>query len=190
MMHEQFTLLGALIAVCYAASIGSILWWMLHVPNVGDVEQEVKRVIRAHSRTSRIVVPVQGDVVSDRIVALASQMAKFRGASMDVLYVIEVPYTLPINAGMEDQEKLAESAFSRAAKIADRYDVRITRRVERARQAGPGIVEYARQNNADLLLMGDIPKNSRRGGTRFARSVEYVFENAPCEVIIDRPQPE
>jgi len=32
--------------------------------------------------------------------------------------------------------------------------------------------------------------NTNRRGTRFARSVEYVFEHAPCEVIIDRPQME
>lgn len=189
MIADQLTVLGAVIAVAYVSSIGSILWWMLHVPKVGDVEQEVRRVIRVQSRSARIVVPVQGDVLSDRIVALASQMAKFRGAAMDVLYVIEVPLTLPINAEMGDHERMAQEAFVRAAKIADRYDVKITRRVERARQAGPGIVHYVRQNHADLLLIGDVPRNGR-GGTRFARSVEYVFENAPCEVIIDRPQPD
>lgn len=189
MVVEQVSVLGALIAAVYVSTIGSILWWMLHVPREGDVEQQVKRVIRTHSRSARIVVPVQGDVMSDRIVALASQMAKFRGAAMDVVYVIEVPYTLPINAAMTDQERTAHDVFVRAAKIADRYDVKITKRIERARQAGPGIVQYVQQNNADLLLIGDVARNGR-GGTRFARSVEYVFENAPCEVIIDRPQPE
>jgi nucleotide-binding universal stress UspA family protein len=58
--------------------------------------------------------------------------------------------------------------------------------MEPARYAGPSIVQYARENNADLLLMGDIPNPNRRG-TRYARSVEYVFEHAPCEVLIDRP---
>jgi nucleotide-binding universal stress UspA family protein len=108
---------------------------------------------------------------------------------MDVLYVIEVPLTLPITAGMENQEKQAREAFARAARIANKYDVKINQHIERARQAGPGIVQYARQNNADLLLMGDVPKQNRRG-TRYARSVEYVFENAPCDVIIHRPQME
>jgi nucleotide-binding universal stress UspA family protein len=74
----------------------------------------------------------------------------------------------------------------RAAKIAQKYDVKINRRMQPARQAGPSIVQYARDNNADLLLMGDVAKSNRRG-TRYARSVEYVFEHAPCEVIIDRP---
>jgi nucleotide-binding universal stress UspA family protein len=188
-VHDQASVIGAVVALVYATTISSILWWMLHVPRAGDVEQHVKRVTREASRFARILVPVQGDVLSDRLVALGSQMSKYRGATMDVLYVIEVPLTLPITAGMEDQDKQAHEAFARAAKIANKYDVKINQHIERARQAGPGIVQYARQNNADLLLMGDVPKHNRRG-TRYARSVEYVFENAPCDVIIHRPQME
>jgi nucleotide-binding universal stress UspA family protein len=188
-VHEQASVVGAVIALVYVGTISSILWWMLHIPRAGDVEQQVKRVTREASRFARILVPVQGDVLSDRLVALGSQMSKYRGATMDVLYVIEVPLTLPITAGMEDQEKQAREAFARATKIANKYDVKISQHVERARQAGPGIVQYARQNHADLLLMGDVPKHNRRG-TRNARLVEYVFENAPCDVIIHRPQME
>ncbi len=105
---------------------------------------------------------------------------------MDVLYVVEVPLQLPLDAVSGDEERQALDAFARAGKIARRYDVKINRRTQRARQAGPTIVQYARDNNVDLLMMGDVPKSNRRG-TRYARSVEYVFENAPCEVIIDRP---
>jgi nucleotide-binding universal stress UspA family protein len=189
MIHEAASVVGVVVAVVYASTIGSILWWMLHVPSVEDVEVHAKRIERLTTRFARIVVPVQGDVLSDKLVALASQMARFRGASMDVLYVIEVPYTLPITARMDDQEKAAQQAFARAEKIAARHDVKINRQLERSRHAGPAIVQYVRQNNADLLLMADVPKSNRRG-TKFARSIEYVFENAPCEVIIDRPQME
>jgi nucleotide-binding universal stress UspA family protein len=188
-VHEQASVIGAVIALIYVGTISSILWWMLHIPRAGDVEQHVRRVTREASRFARILVPVQGDVLSDRLVALGSQMSKYRGATMDVLYVIEVPLTLPITAGMEDQERQAREAFARATKIANKYDVKISQHIERARQAGPGIVQYARHNHADLLLMGDVPKHNRRG-TRYARSVEYVFENAPCDVIIHRPQME
>jgi nucleotide-binding universal stress UspA family protein len=177
---------GGIIALVYVSIITGIIWWMLHVPKAGDVGQHVNRIQREAGRFARIVVPVQGDVVSDRLVALASQMAKYRGARMDVLYVIEVPLSFPIDAVSEEQQRFAEETFSRAAKIAERYDVKISKRVQRARQAGPSIVQYARDNGADLLLMGDVPKQNHRG-TRYARSVEYVFENAPCEVIIDRP---
>lgn len=178
--------LGFAIALVYVTVIGSILWWMLHVPKVGDVGQQVNRVTREAGRFQRIVVPIQGDVFSGRLVALASQMAKFRGARMDVIYVVEVPLQFPIDAVSEEQQRQADEAFLRAEKIARQYDVRVNKHLHRARQAGPTIVQYVRDTKADLLLMGDAPKQNRRG-TRYARSVEYVFENAPCEVIIDRP---
>jgi nucleotide-binding universal stress UspA family protein len=183
---EQVSVLGAILALVYATTISSILWWMLHIPKVGGIEQQLGRIQREAARFARIVVPIQGEVVSDRLVALASQMAKYRGAVMDVVYVIEVPLHLPIDAVTEEQQRTADEAFAKAARIAGRYDVKISRHVQRARQAGPSIVEYARDNGADFVLMGDILKTNRRG-TRYARSVEYVFENAPCEVIIDRP---
>lgn len=186
MIDQQVTILGAAIAVVYASTISSIIWWMLHVPKAGDVEQHVKRMVRESTKFKRILVPVQGDVLSDRLVALASQMAKFRGARMDVLYVIEVPLTLPISAEMSLQHELADDAFSRAEKIANRYDVQISKHIERARHAGPSIVQYAQGNNVDLLLMADVPKTNHRG-TQLARTVAYVFENAPCEVLLDRP---
>lgn len=178
--------LGFVVASVYVVTIGSILWWMLHVPKVGDVGQQASRVTREAGRFQRIVVPIQGDVFSARLVALASQMAKFRGARLDVIYVVEVPLQFPIDAVSEEQQHQADEAFLRAEKIAAQYDVRINKKMHRARQAGPTIVQYVETTQADLLLMGDAPKQNRRG-TRYARSVEYVFENAPCEVIIDRP---
>lgn len=187
MIHEAATPLGAVVAAVYAGSIGSILWWMLHPPQAQGVAQVAKRVTREESRFSRILVPIQGDDLSNRLVNLGSQMAKYRGASMDVLYVIEVPLTLPISADMGNHDELASKAFAQASKIAQRYGVKINQHVERARQAGPGIVQYARQNEVDLLLMGDVPKSNRRG-TKYARTVEYVFENAACDVIIHRPE--
>lgn len=186
MIEESVTVIGALIALVYVSVIGSILWWMLHVPGIGDIESHVSRIKREQERFARIVVPVQGDALSDRLVALASQMAKYRGATMDVLYVVEVPLTLPLDAVGPQQLEVAEQTFARAARIAHKYDVKINKRMQIARHAGPSIVDYASEHSADFVMMSDVPKSNRRG-TRYARSVEYVFEHAPCEVIIDRP---
>lgn len=185
-MQEGASVIGAAIALLYVCSISSILWWMLHLPQEGGIEQHVGRVHRESGRAARIVVPILGEFVSLHLVALAAQMAKFRGASMDVLYVVEVPLQLPLDAISAREQERAAVAFAQAAKIARRYDVVVNRRLEPARQAGPTIVHYARDNDVDVLLMADIPKGNRRG-TRYARSVEYVLENAPCEVIIRRP---
>jgi nucleotide-binding universal stress UspA family protein len=184
--EQGISAIGAIVGIVYVVCIVSILWWMLHLPQAGGIEQQVKRVHREAGRFSRIVVPILGDFVSLHLVALASQMAKYRGASMDVVYVVEVPLQLPLDAVSQTEMERAEQSFEQAERIASRYDVQVNRHLERARQAGPTIVQYARENDVDVLLMGAVPKTNRRG-TRYARSVEYVLENAPCEVIIRRP---
>ncbi|MGH2448880.1 MAG: universal stress protein [Chloroflexota bacterium] len=186
MIEQDLSALGGIIAVVYLSTVGSIIWWMLHIPRAGGLEQHVQRIEREATRYARILVPVQGDILSDRLIALASQMAKYRHAEIDVIYVIEVPLQLPISADLGPVETEATEAFTKARKIARVNGVTINSHIERARQAGPAIVRYALQSRCDLLLMGDVPRGNRRG-TRFAKSVEYVFENAPCEVILARP---
>ncbi|HZT95471.1 MAG TPA: universal stress protein [Chloroflexota bacterium] len=179
---------GIVLGCAYVLTIGSILWWMLRIPAAGGPEQKVARVVREATSYARILVPVQGGALSDRMVALACQMAKYRHAQITLLYVVEVPLTLPGNASMPDDERQAAEAFKRATGIADRYGVKMITALFKTRQAGPGIVQTIRGGGYDVVLMGDVPRRAR-GGTEFARSVEYVHEHAPSEVIIYRPSP-
>ncbi len=179
---------GILLGCTYAVVISSIVWWMLHVPEAGGAEQKVARVVREAASYARILVPVQGGSLSDRMVALACQMAKYRHAQITLLYVIEVPLTLPGNASMPDDERRAAEAFKRATGIAERYGVKMITSLFKTRQAGPGIVQTVNAGRYDVVLMGDVPRRAR-GGTEFARSVEYVHEHASSEVIIYRPAP-
>lgn len=180
-------LIGLVTGCVYIVTLASILWWMLHVPPAGGTEQKVGRVIREAVAYARILVPVQGNALSHRMMALGCQMAKYRDAELTILYVIEVPLTLPANATMVDDEQRAQEAFKLAARIADRYNVKLKTGILKARQAGPGIVQAAQAGQFDVILMGDLPRQAG-SGTQFARSTEYVFEHAHPEVIIDRPQ--
>ena len=181
----HLTIIGAIIAVAFVASRAVIILWMLHVPEQTPTSLRVAKAVRQTTRANRILVPVQGTALSDRMVALGSQMAKARGAQIEVFYVIEVPWTLPLNAHLTDAENVAREELERATRIAERYDVRLETHVLNAREAGRAIVEEATTTGADIILMGDVPQP--RGGTRFSDTTSYVFLHAPCEVIIDRP---
>jgi len=180
---------GIVLGAAYVVIISSILWWMLHIPEAGGTEQKVARAVREAAQFARILVPVQGGALSDKMVVFGCQMAKYRHAELTLLYVVEVPLTLPSHASMPEDERRAQEAFTRATRIADRYGVRIRTEIFKTRQAGPGIVQTVRNGRYDVVLMGDIPKRSR-GGTEFARTVEYVFEHSQAEVLIYRPAPE
>jgi K+-sensing histidine kinase KdpD len=177
--------IGIVLGCVYIAIIVGILSWMLHVPEAGGTEQKVARAVREAASYARILVPVQGEIMSDKMVVLACQMAKYRHAEITLVFVIEVPLTLPSGASMPRDEEQAASAFARATKIADRYGVEMRTEVLKTRQAGPGVVTFARNGRFDVVLMGDVLRRAR-GGTEFAKMVEYVYEHAPSEVLIYR----
>ena len=58
-------------------------------------------------------------------------------------------------------------------------------KVNVARQAGHRIVEIAREENADLIVMG-ISHQNRPNESPLGRVAEHVVRNAHCEVVIDR----
>ena len=180
---------GVVLGCIYVVTISSILIWMLRIPAAGGAEQKVARAVRESAAFARILLPVQGGRLSDRMVALACQMAKYRHAEISLIYVIEVPLTLPNDASMPADEKQASDVFKRAKAIADRFNVVMQTQIYKTRQAGPGVVQFIRQGRFDVVLMGDVPRRTR-GGTEFARTVEYVHEHAPSEVLIYRPAPE
>ena len=179
------TVAGAFIAVVFLIAIVGVIGWMLHLPEETPTTLRVARAVRHAERANRILVPVQGTALSDRMVALGAQMAKARDAQMEVYYVIVIPWTLPIDADLPKAEAIAKDELERASRIATRYGVPIETSVAHVREPGPAIVDEALRTGADIILMGDIPE--RPGETRFSATTNYVFSHAPCEVILDRP---
>ena len=185
MEPAHVTLIGAILAFLLVASIVSLIGWMLRLPEQTATTRQVAKAIRLTQHANRILVPVQGMALSDRLIALGSQMAKARQATMEVFYVIEVPWTLPLDAHLTGPEETAQVELERAQRIADRFGVDLETRIVNVREPGPAIVKEAVDTSADIVLMSDIPE--RRGTTRFSQTTNYVFAHAACEVLLDRP---
>ncbi len=123
-------------------------------------------------------------MATDRIVALAAQMTRQRNGNIEVLAVIEVPFTLPLNAHVEQDEKLALEALNRAESVATSIAVRINKRILKARNAGLAIVREAEEKGIDLILIANTPVRVRGNIQQIDPTVEYVMRNAPCEVLV------
>jgi APA family basic amino acid/polyamine antiporter len=156
-----------------------------------------------------ILVPVFGTKLDDDIVATAGRLAAAeqeeakRGEEptrLDLVYVIEVPLTLPLDAKLPDEiEEGAERALKRAGDVAEEYeDVRVSAEVVRARGVGAGIVEAARRCDAEAIVIGGEPPTKIRGGAKFGgigaakpaeigAATEYVLKKAPCRVLLTAP---
>jgi APA family basic amino acid/polyamine antiporter len=157
---------------------------------------------------SNILVPVFGTKFDDDIVATAGRLAAAEVDSksdagisrMDVVYVIEVPLTLPLDAKLpKEREEKARRALERAREVGEEYeDVEVRTDVIRARKVGAGILEAARRGNAEAIVIGGEPPTKIRGGgvlggigaakpAEIGAATEYVLKKAPCRVLLTAP---
>ncbi|MFL5873822.1 MAG: amino acid permease [Solirubrobacterales bacterium] len=157
---------------------------------------------------SNILVPVFGTKLDDDIVATAGRLAAAEAGTpkgghdsrLDVVYVIEVPLTLPLDAKLpKEREEQARRALARAREVGEEYeDVEVVTDVIRARKVGAGILEAARRSNSEAIVIGGEPPTKIRGGGVFGgigaakpeeigAATEYVLKKAPCKVLLTAP---
>jgi APA family basic amino acid/polyamine antiporter len=155
-----------------------------------------------------ILVPVFGTKFDDDIVATAGRLAAAETESSDgagdsrleVVYVIEVPLTLPLDAKLpSEREDEARRALERAREVGEEYeDVEVGTEVIRARKVGAGILEAARRSGAEAIVIGGEPPTKIRGGAmiggigaakpaEIGAATEYVLKKAPCRVLLTAP---
>jgi nucleotide-binding universal stress UspA family protein len=182
----HITLLGAALAAIFSTAMFTIIWWMLHPPP--QVSLSVAKAKIAISALKKIIVPTTGTSYSESAVELACRLGLQQKAEIIATYVIEVPFTLPLNAAMGKAEAIAKEAMARAEAIVKHHNLSVKPKIERARQVGEGIVRLAKEEEADLIVIGIRPVAGSPEKI-IGRTSETVLRRAPCEVIIDqRPE--
>jgi len=133
----------------------------------------------------RIVVPVRGELESERAVRVACGLAADRGASIAAVAVVEVPPLLPLDAHMVEEEEDARKALHRAQAIADSFGVALTGRMLRAREAATAIVPQAESLNAEVVVLGAERRlNGVRRAPVFGKTAGAVLKDSPCRVVL------
>lgn len=151
-------------------------------PGFGPDRAQRAAMVTEEMVFSKILVPTTGAGLSDRMVTLACKLARPDAAEVEVVYVVEVPLRLPATADMPEEVALAGEVLVGAEVIGRAHNVRVRGRVMKSRFAGKAIVDVAEQQGADLIILA--APEQRHG--EWARISEYVFRNAPCDVITER----
>ncbi|HUI44331.1 MAG TPA: universal stress protein [Terriglobia bacterium] len=133
---------------------------------------------------SLVIVAVRDPDHVDDLVKLACQMAKGMAAELLVLNVVEVAPALPLDADAEILDRGGKDAIQRAAQVAwDAFGMKARTRLVRARDAGPTILDEAKEQNADLLVLGYHGRHGL-GEILLGSCVQHVAAHAPCRVIL------
>ena len=155
-----------------------------------------------------ILVPVFGTKLDDDIVSTAGRLAaaeqedrgEVDGARLALIYVVEVPLAVPLEAELPaERESEARRALERARQVGEEYeDVEVSTEVIRARDVGAGIVDAARRSAAEAIVIGGEPPSRIRGGAtlggigaarpaEIGAATQYVLKKAPCQVLLTAP---
>lgn len=182
-MSSAASPLGALIAVVLAGCIFATIWWMLHPPT--NLVQRMAR--KAESDLERLIgsilVVFAAEIDSAHMMALAARLARGERSELLALYIIEVPFTLPPDARMPGEERAALDALGAAESMAMRSGVSIRTEIVKARQARQAVLEVAKREKAQLIVMGSY-REGKYTGAPLGRDIELIAANAKCDVLI------
>ena len=153
-----------------------------------------------------ILVPVFGTNLDDDIVGTAGRLADAverpgkLAPRLEVVYVLDLPLTVPLDSPPPpDRAAAANAALERAKQVGEEYEtVEVHLSVVRARSVGGGIVAAARDRGVEMIVMGAEPPTRIRGGAvlggiggsrpaEIGPVTEYVLRRAPCRVLVTAP---
>jgi nucleotide-binding universal stress UspA family protein len=134
----------------------------------------------------RAVIALSGGRTDRDMVALAVQLARPAKAELVGVHVVEIDWTLPLDADVASQSEEAQRVLDIAEATAEAERYQLEPVLLQARDVGAAIVDEAVERDADVIICG-LPFRRRFGG-EFAvgRTIPYVLRNAPCTVWVVR----
>ena len=194
---------GVALYLVYRTTQGKSVLRRVYVP------EAALRGERHEAEYGSILVPLSGSPLDDDIIQTAGRLAaeedaeafeKDKGATIEALWIFEVPMSLPIDAALPDaQLKQARAALARAKAVGEEYEgVEVATATVRARRAGQAIVDEAKRRGVQAVVLAAEEPSKIRGGALLGgrggplddfvgESTKYVLSKAPCQVILTAP---
>jgi nucleotide-binding universal stress UspA family protein len=139
----------------------------------------------------RAVIALNGGPSDARIVRLVAEHAARIKAELIAIHVVEIDWTLPLDADIAGRSEEVQRVLDTAEEIAEDFKLTMEPVLLQARDVGAAIVDEASERAADLLVVG-LPYRKRFGGEfAIGRTIPYILQNAPCTVwVVREPMPE
>jgi K+-sensing histidine kinase KdpD len=153
-------------------------------------ETETSKSAPTVGATGDIAVIVEGKKLDNELVRLACYMAKKAKCKVHLVHIIEVPRTLPLKAVLTKESENADKLLTEALMIADASGCDAVAEVVQARDAGPAIVDEAKDHACGLIMLG-LVRDTSKVHSELGKTVPYVLSNASCRVwVVQDPSKE
>ena len=136
----------------------------------------------------KAVLALNGGPTDELVVHLGCQLAKPANAELVAVHVVEVDWRHELSESMTQQSEAASAVLDMAEGIAERYKVKLSADLLQAREVAAALVDESIELAADAIVIG-LPYRTRFGGDfALGGTIPYIFQNAPCQVIVVREQ--
>jgi nucleotide-binding universal stress UspA family protein len=143
-------------------------------------------VLESHIAYRRAVLGLNGGTADPLVLQLAIELARKDATELIALHVVEVDWRHDLDEEIPGSRELASAVLDRAEVAAERARLKVRTELLQARDVGAALVDEAISLDADLMLLG-LPYRTRLGGDfAIGRTIPYVFQNAPCRVLVVR----
>ena len=134
----------------------------------------------------KAVLGLNGASTDGLVVHLGCQLARQNNAELVAVHVIEVDWSHELSDELTIENEAASAILDLAEGIAEHYRVKLSGDLLQAREVAAALVDEAVELQADAIIVG-LPYRKRLGGDfAIGDTIPYVFQNAPCQVIVAR----
>jgi len=174
---------GILLGLSFIALTGGVFFWMFRLP-----PPPPRMAARGHGpveASPRILVPIVDAITSARAVELACRLRNGQKADLVLVYVVEVPDTLSLDAVMPDSDNIGREALEMGRVIARRYGYNTRTYIVHHRHTAHGILQVANEENVDAIVLCDGVEKSPVSRAWDKMEAE-ILRRAHCEVFLDK----
>ncbi|HAT46556.1 MAG TPA: hypothetical protein DCS90_15760 [Ktedonobacter sp.] len=163
---------------------------ILHVGHTKAKDEEGTRKTVSHQAvTGDIAIIIDGKSLDSELVRLASLLASHGRCNIHLIHFIEVPRTLPLRAGLPEENEKADKLLAEALAITGRAGCHAVAEVVQVRDVGLAIIEEARDREWSLIILGEVRDVHHREHCDRDTMIPYVLAHAPCRVWVVQDPP-
>jgi nucleotide-binding universal stress UspA family protein len=134
----------------------------------------------------RAVLALNGSTTDPLVVKSGVEMARAHATELVALHVVEVDWRHDLDDELPGSREFASTVLDLAEGAIEKARLKMQTELLQARDVGAALVDEAVALDADVIILG-LPYRKRRGGDfAMGSTIPYVFQNAPCSVLVIR----
>lgn len=152
---------------------------------VGQIKMEKIRIPAYRPIQIKHILAAPRSMTETETLQTAFQLASVHKAKVTVVYILEVPYSLPMDAALPKGEQMGEAALQRAEAIGREFHLIADLKLIRSRSFEAALLDLSKSKDCDLIVAGAAYEELHRKSV-FTMQTEKLLKHSRCPVLFCR----